>query len=278
MVNELRYNRPEQDNYHNLIPPTSPSAYTNEITSKVFRYMDGTVDEAPGIFWLRHTEFPAEGGLWWRDLETGELYPVEKYGCSAVFACNPHLPIMFTLYDPLETNTRSSWQLLQIFHPRGNLSGVSQIATEDSSMTRGGGLVRHAAGARPTWIPSLLPATYRSPISSPPTSRGLGGELAVILGLMALSAEPDLTNTNNNTNVVFLGSGRSAARWQNRRWLHDEKPKGYPQTDRDDPRGFLVNIFLDPWNPLGSTPESLHGFQWNHAVVQESRPSSSSSR
>ncbi|KAF7550358.1 hypothetical protein G7Z17_g5765 [Cylindrodendrum hubeiense] len=267
MVNELRYHMPERDCYHNFVPPTDPASYTNEIPSRIMHYSNGNVSEAPGFHWERQTNYPAEGILYGQNLEATEWYPVEKYKTYAVFACNSHLPIMITPHDPLHVDTNSCWQLLQLFHPRG-LRGISQVAGEDSEMGEGPGLVRHAAGARPSWIPSLLPSTYKSTMDNPPTSRGLGGELPVILGLMALSAEPDPTETNMNTNHVFLGHQR---RWRRQQWTHSERPSGYPQTDQDDPRGFLVNVFYDPSSPQTSNDDILRYFQWTDAIVREPR-------
>ncbi|KPM40760.1 hypothetical protein AK830_g5759 [Neonectria ditissima] len=230
MVNELRYDGPETDCYHNLIPPTAPAKYTDEIASKVMRYHDGVVSDASEFFWTRDTtSFPAVGCLWGTDGATGESFALDKYKSCAVFACNPHLPIMVTAHDPLAEGTRSCWQLLQLFHPRDELSGITQVATEDSRMPAGGGLVRYAAGSKPTWIPSLLPETYKTPWANAPNSRGLGGELAVILGLMALSAGHDSTNSNNNTNHVFLGYGRGPGRWHRKKWTCEEEPKGCEQ-------------------------------------------------
>lgn len=268
MVNELHYHGPEKDCYHNLIPPTDPTSYTAEIPSSVMYYRDGNVTVAEGFHWAREPQYPAEGCLWGPDTETGEWYTVHKYKTFAVFACNSHLPIMVSPYDPLSVNTRSGWELLQLFHPRGSLRGISQVACEDSEMAEGPGLVRHAAGARPSWIPSLLPSTYKSTATDPPTSRGLGGELPIILGLMALSAEPDPMGTNDNTNNVFIGHQR---RWRRQQWTYDERPRGYPQTDRDDPRGFLVNVFHDPMSPETSTDEILRYFEWSDAIVRETR-------
>ncbi|KAH7145892.1 hypothetical protein B0J13DRAFT_330544 [Dactylonectria estremocensis] len=267
MVNELRYHGPDQDIYHNYIPPTSPHSYTHEIPSRVMRYQNGNVTEADGFQWERGDQFPAEGKLWRLEPETGAWVEVVKYKTHAVFACNSHLPVMVCPHDPLVFDTRSNWQLLQLFHPRER-RGVSQVATEDSRMEPGPGLVRHAAGSRPSWIPSLLPFTYASTIQDPPSSRGLGGELPIILGLMALSAEPDETGTNNNTNGVFLGYHR---RWHWQQWTPNDQPRGYPRTDRDDPRGFLVNVFLDPHNPDTSTEDYLRYFEWSDVIVRESR-------
>ncbi|KAK7403527.1 hypothetical protein QQX98_010705 [Neonectria punicea] len=90
MVNELRYERPEQDHYHNLIPPTNPAAYKPEIPSQVMRYHGGIITTTEDYHWLRGTVFPAEGNLWVSDLETGNVFMVHKYkSCALALAAAP---------------------------------------------------------------------------------------------------------------------------------------------------------------------------------------------
>ncbi|KAM5344745.1 hypothetical protein ACJ41O_010607 [Fusarium nematophilum] len=269
MANRLDIASPDRDIYYHHLPPSSPRGYHGEVASKVMRYSNGQVTEAAGYQWIRNTDdpnlpnnygrlcrFDAAQGVWYM-MDTGDYWHAEVYKTFAVAACNPLLPIMVVDQDPL-VNETGPWHLLQIFHPRGRLEGVSQVVTPFSEMSGGGGPVRYVAGKSPSWIPGLLPKTYRSPRANPPPSTGLGGELPIILGLMALSA------SSSRTNEVFLGRN---ARWQRGAWSFRDQPASYPATAQDDPKAFLVNVFLDPDNGYGSTPETLYNFEWKCAVV-----------
>ncbi|KAM0421536.1 hypothetical protein ACHAPT_010710 [Fusarium lateritium] len=260
------------------------------------RYSNGEVSEAGGYYWYR-PEPQGVGGLMQLDhngncivADTGSYLYAEEYKTFSVAACNPLLPIMVTDQDPLVSPT-GAWELLRIFHPRGNLAGLSQVVTLESRMGDGGAPVRYVAGRSPSWMPNLLPRTYRSPNSRAPGSAGLGGELPIILGLMALAAERN-PSTNDPVDQLFL---RQHA-WRRYEWKNgNDPPKGCeylplahrfgstktddlvlidPDTAEDDPCVFLVKVFLDPENPA-CTSETLVRFEWHTAVVRE--PSSSSS-
>lgn len=199
--------------------------YSGEVASNVMRYSNGEVSEAAGYQWYR-AEQTAPGHLMRTDLEgnwildsTGSSYLLAtEYKSFSIAACNPLLPIMVTDVDPLIQDT-GSWDLLRLFHPRDS-PGISQVVTLESPMRDGGGQVRYAAGRSPSWIPSLLPKTYRSPKANPPASLGLGGELPIILGLMALSAEKD-PNSNEPVNQLFL----ERRMWRRNEWRGGE-PRG----------------------------------------------------
>lgn len=268
--------------------------YSGEVVSKVMRYSNGEVSEAVGYHWYR-AEQTATGHLMRTDYEgnwipdsAGSYLYAHEYKSFSIAACNPLLPIMVTDTDPLVQET-GSWDLLRLFHPRDS-PGISQVVTLESPMRDGGGQVRYAAGRSPSWIPGLLPRTYRSPKANPPESLGLGGELPIILGLMALGAEKD-RNSNEPVNKLFL----ERRAWRRNEWRGGD-PRGCeysfvsfarratndsvyidPDTAQDDPCIFLVKVFLDPENPA-STKESLGWFEWWAAVVRESSSQSSGSR
>ncbi|KAH6892996.1 hypothetical protein B0T10DRAFT_591834 [Thelonectria olida] len=271
-VNELRIdiNVNSRDEYHHWIPPTRPSHYTYEIPSMAMRYYDGQIRPLQGYQWVRNISehgTRSEGSLMYQN-QRGQWAHAVKYSACAVFACNPLLPIMVCPDDPYSDDTRSRWQLLQIFHPR-QLPGVSQVAHEDSNMLDGPGLKRHVAGTRPSWMPSLIPASYQSPpLENLAPSQGLGGELAIVLGLMALTVEPD-PNGGNNTHTVFLGYDNHPPKWRQRQWTSGSKPRGHPASSEYAPRGFLVTVFFDPANPHGSTQDWLDWFEWSQAIVIE---------
>lgn len=275
VVNKLIIGEPELDDYHHYIPPRSPAGYSGEISSKVMRYSDGDISEAWGYHWYRDGRSPTDeafppGQLLRLDQEgnfipdpaTGYYVCANEYTTFAVAACNPLLPIMVVDHDPLVS--RKSWDLLRIFHPR-NYRGLSQVVTLDSPMGEGGAPVRYVAGKSPSWVPGLLPRTYRSPHLHPPDSMGLGGELPIILGLMALTPEQN-HDDNEPTNQLFLGRNG----WRRNEWKGgNDAPKGYPGTAQDDPCAFLIKVFMDPDNP-GCTTEHLRWVEWNSVLVRES--------
>ncbi|RSM19537.1 hypothetical protein CDV31_001697 [Fusarium ambrosium] len=267
VVNKLLIAEPEQDSYRNFVPSHSPYGYSGEVPSTVMRYSDGDVSEAVGYQWYRDPEAP-EGHLfrydeernWVMDTSSGGNWVATEYKRRAVFACNPLLPIMTSNHDPLLDV--SHWELLEVHHPREARIGLSQIVTSDSPVEwHAGSRLRYVAGKTPSWMPALVPNSYRNPYSYAPESRGLGGELAIILGLMALNERPK-GPTENEANDVFL----QQRQWRRHEWRTNQHPQGHPATAQDVPNGFLSAIFLDPDNPL-STEEALHRFEWQTAIV-----------
>ncbi|KAI8654177.1 hypothetical protein NCS56_01374300 [Fusarium sp. Ph1] len=233
VVNKLLISEPEEDSYGSLIPPRSPKQYLGEIPSTVMRYYDGEVSEAVGYQWYRDPDAPT-GYLLRYD---GEMN-----------------------WDPLLY--LSNWELLRVHHPREVRVGLSQITTSGSPVEMdAGGPLRYVAGKSPSWMPALIPSSYCNPYSDAPDSRGLGGELAIILGLMALTERPK-GPTENEATDVFL----EKRCWRRYGWRRNHQPEGHPATAQDVPNGFLCAVFLDPENPR-STEESLHTFEWQTAIV-----------
>lgn len=193
------------------------------------RYSDGVVREARGYMWMLDGADSSHRTLYscfplgrqsqpYISSDYGDYREVPEYKRAAVFACNPLLPIMVCPMDPMVNDTTSQWELLNVFHPR-HLPGVTQVAFEDSPLDPGPGLARYAAGSDAAWMPTLLPETYKWPLEGRP-SRGLGGELSIILGLMALSEAP------GNTNNVFLGVNGHRGMWHRNTWAHRRHPRG----------------------------------------------------
>ncbi|UPK95205.1 hypothetical protein LCI18_006140 [Fusarium solani-melongenae] len=189
------------------------------------RYSNGEVSEAQGYHWYRDSSHGTgflvrldASGNFIVDPTTGYCQTATEYSKFAVFACNPLLPLMVTDSDPLLQT--GNWELLRIFHPPGN-RGLSQVVTLESPMREGRAPVRYVAGRNPSWIPALIPKTYRSPIHHSPDSRGLGGELPIILGLMALTAESNPSG-NDAVNTVFL----ERRAWRRQEWRGGDTPRG----------------------------------------------------
>ncbi|KAM0246530.1 hypothetical protein ACHAP5_004654 [Fusarium lateritium] len=230
------------------------------------RYCNGEVTEATDFYWCRDVE--KFGRLYKLDNQGnpmldqfGQYCQAVEYKSFGVAACNPLLPIMVVAQDPLFSET-AYWELLRVFHPP-TIPGLSQAVTIHSDMGEGGGPLLYIAGRSPSWMPSLLPSTYRAAQHNPLRSSGLGGELPIVLGLMALYAAQDMNNTSIDS--VFLGHNRV---WRHGFWSSNQPPQGHPPTAAEDPKGFVVKVFFDPDNPY-STRDNLRSLEWEAAIVRE---------
>ncbi|KAL7795294.1 hypothetical protein V8C37DRAFT_37506 [Trichoderma ceciliae] len=276
VVNELRVRLDEDlingDPWFNRVPPTQPSGFEGEIPGCVMRYHNGQVTEAPGYAWAREgfqgTSWPRgyvylygpDGVPYYTD---GDLKRATMYRELAVFSCNPLLPIVVDNGDPLSSNTALDRSPLLFFHPPSQ-PGVSQAVHPDSSMELGPAPCKYVAGASPSWIPSLVPKTYRNPYNAIP-SVGLAGELPIVIGLMAFS-EPGGDEQGESVTQTFLGG-----RWSGGQWHHTAAPRGYARSTAEDPRGFLVTIYYDPENPAYSTEDRMFDLQWKRVLVRDHR-------
>ncbi|UNI19460.1 hypothetical protein JDV02_005642 [Purpureocillium takamizusanense] len=274
VVNRLAFYDPDspldwcRDKWMNVLPPKDLFGYSTEYPSRVMRYYDGAVTPADDYIWYRPNW--NQPGYILQDAGDGVMIHATDVSSRAVFACNPHLPIVVIPEDPTTnvlSNQKKIMHALHFAHTH-NAEGIS-FATMgmDHVPPSWDMLVRHLNGRGSRLIPSLVPPTYAP--SSPPArqSRGLAGDLGVLLGMMAFSRE--------NVDEVFLGRH---ALWRSRVWLGgDRSPKLYPKDVVTPPVGFLVVICLDPENPE-STPERLHDFQWGGSTIVKEPSSSSSSR
>ncbi|TFB04248.1 hypothetical protein CCMA1212_004107 [Trichoderma ghanense] len=278
VINELvvkdddRYNR--GDDWFNREPPSEARGFEGEITGTVMRYHNGQVTEARGYRWLRG-DFDTTRNAW----PPGYLYRYDSDGspmlsddgnfqCAtmhnqlAVFSCNPLLPIAIFVGDPL--SARSLARVPLLFHHPEAQPGVSHAVHTDSPAGQGGGMRKFVAGASPSWMPSLVPKTYRNPYDPVP-SRGLSGELPIILGLMAFSEAT--SEGDEAARRIFLEEGR----WRNGEWHHSAAPRGYARSAQDKPLGFLVTVFYDPENEAYSNQQYLLDMEWRRVIVRESR-------
>ncbi|KAK5993899.1 hypothetical protein PT974_07337 [Cladobotryum mycophilum] len=219
------------DDWFNTVPPSHFTGYGDEIPSYVMRYRDGEVTVATNYQWYRAPPIPnyprEEGRLLLCGSELPDGYII-KYKAFAVFSCNPLLPIVVADGDPL-TQCNLRQHPLLFFHPQNpSLRGISQAVTEDSLMENpsGGGVVKFVAGREPSWIPALVPETYRNPELNPepPQSVGLAGELPIVIGLMAFSEPGDVRSRQNCVHEIFLGTGHHRGRWRGGRWHHSGAP------------------------------------------------------
>ena len=298
VVNEVSIANTEADTWGNPRPPTTPGAYYDEIPSAVMRFHDGHDIQmlSPEVaFWERDGDAP--GGAIYYINQEGSFSPAETYKTSTVSSCHPLMPFAMVQTDAMIARTCTSdmgfspdentWQPLMFFFPlsgNGSLSGRSQ-AMFRSNLTPshvGGSLTTYVAGQQPSWIPNLVPRTYQNPLSVTP-SRGLGGDLSILLGIMAYTA-PRVEGRTRAEGVFCGPSGR----WRNRQWHHNHSPAGCKSprlsatnasftkfilwvTDNrlstETPQVLIVTIALDPWNPTGSTFEALEDFELSEVAV-----------
>jgi hypothetical protein len=238
VINEVNARTFSMDSWGNRCPPDSPSGYDPEIPGMVMRYQGGVIDSLPReqFHWIRNPEEGNYGSICWFGSD-GNWHPADTYDTATILSCHPLMPVAMVNVDATICPTsysfdynagregnRQVWQPLLFFHPQDErLRGVSQAVFKGSMLPEqaGGNPVKYAAG-RGHVLKSLLPLTYLWPYDHPPTTRGLGGELTLLLGLMAFSS-PESRSGRNRADSIFPGRH---GKWQNHRWLDDQHPRG----------------------------------------------------
>lgn len=215
------------DCWGNALPPTSREAYVSKRSSDVFRYENGDVTHVREFRWIRRS-LGEPGYIYYLDDSGNPCYDfgcAEPYKTYSVFACNPHLPIIYvnddvslgyTSYRLSGESDGPVWSLLSFSgHADPTYEGVSFIR---SNIAPGRPYV---CGRKPSWMPGLVPETFANVVNnSPPPSKGLAGELPVILGLMAFSDK-------GKTKEIFAGNGSSRRPcWRSRKWHGHSTPRG----------------------------------------------------
>ncbi|KAG5979340.1 hypothetical protein E4U55_005265 [Claviceps digitariae] len=283
VVNELviDFDQPEtrhigipKDDWHNYLPPQRREQYVAEVPSEVMRFQNGRVTRASSDMvhysWSRHN-LSTEGGILGQPAVQPAFF-AHLYKRASVFSCNPLLPIVVAEDDVL-LRPEAHLHALHFLHARP--ATISQASYQfdyppsvplPPHVARQGPPIKYVAGAGASWIPSLVPATYANPYKTTP-SGGLGGELGILLGLMAFhSVRP--SERGRTVSEVFLGrQGESTGLWKDYHWRSTSSPPGYPLSMQDTPRGFLVHICLDPENPSGSTAHNLASLEWQQPLV-----------
>lgn len=234
VVNEVRATQQTLDSWGSKCPPEDAAGYSPEVASSVMRYDNGSVQIDNRYQWHRDST-GTPGGIGWWDADA-QWNLTEMYATATVFSCHPLMPIAMVDTDATAENTihRGSdssyhenaddqhvWQPLLFFHPASeHLRGVSQVVFQ-SQMTadlHGGSPVKYVAG-RGQLMRSLTPETYRYPGEHPPNSKGLGGNLAALLGLMAFHSPP-VEQGRNRAETGIPG------KWQGNRWRDERSPRG----------------------------------------------------
>ncbi|KAG5913238.1 hypothetical protein E4U53_004941, partial [Claviceps sorghi] len=222
-----------KDDWHNYLPPQRREQYAGEKPSEVMRFRNGRVARASSDLvrycWARQ-EPGAEGGILGQPGSHPAFF-AQPYKRASVFSCNPLLPVIVAEDDVL-VRPDAHFHALHFMHARpGAISQASYQFDYPPSVplppavTSQGPPLKYVAGAAPTWIPGLVPATYTNPYRTGP-SGGLGGELAILLGLMAFhSARP--SERGRTVDEVFLGRvGENWGLWKDYQWRATGSPPG----------------------------------------------------
>lgn len=211
------------DEWQNALPPRHREQYGNDMPSEVMRFHDGRISRASSesveYSWVRR-DHHGEGGILKRFGETCAF--LWKYKSASVFSCNPLLPIVFAR-DDYSINV-GPLHALQFLHCQG-ISKVSYPDEYPCLSSNNAPPAKFVAGRHPSWMPNLVPAAYENPYRVG-QSQGLGGDLAVVLGLMAFqSAHPMYEDQDRRTiNEVFLGRhGEGGGLWKDYRWRGDRR-------------------------------------------------------
>ncbi|ORY72107.1 uncharacterized protein BCR38DRAFT_331047, partial [Pseudomassariella vexata] len=186
VVNEANMleNARNVDQYGNEMPPLRYDGFDIEDVGTVFQYHNGVVTVAEGWYWIRNG--PGQIGRITRDQyatdqdgNTTTTYAVApQYSTRTVYHCGPFLPCVYAPCDAsANIGAFDRWHALHFHHEHG----VSR------ALANGGN--RYIAGKHADWMEKhpIISQLYKNPYPGIPRSAGLGGDFAIIIGLMALS-------------------------------------------------------------------------------------------
>ncbi|OHF01932.1 hypothetical protein CORC01_02810 [Colletotrichum orchidophilum] len=245
---------PHSDRYGNELPPVSADGYSRELIGRVWRYTNGVVAPAGNEFYWYRPEMGLPGRICGPipdGSQTGESYlgQMQEYKTYSVFNCWRFLPCWCTDVDvsTIDGEPPDGWHSLTFLPPDPQDPGFTRILYP-------GGPQRHASGSNPSWIPHLLPRTFATPSSSAPQSTGLGGNLPIIIALLALTKQPGCTDD------VFQSRQWDMNRFGGRRSPHaDPDPIG-------PPRGVMVQVCCDSYN-YNSTIDAIMDFEERERAI-----------
>lgn len=269
VVNELQVDferwpgdeRPTVDPWLNLLPPQRAGAYTGETVGTVFRYHNGVIAPAPGYAWHR----PAMGqrGSIVRVNQAGMVDGLPThYKTQTVFACSPLLPMIVTNEDASlgcsvlrqlcscnKTYDDGCWPWYQLhFEHRAGISHVNAMATG----------APFVAGKDARWILALIPSCYQNTAAAAQPSRGLAGELPIILALIGFHGRPGRVSEEFSPERCQwqLGEWRGSTRASSHRTCLENPPAFFAFDDGpadpgpvpragESPRGLVVQVCAD---------------------------------
>ncbi|KAK1671308.1 hypothetical protein BDP55DRAFT_560752, partial [Colletotrichum godetiae] len=241
----------------NTRPPNSADGYDEEKAGKVWRYQNGSIDLAAGYQWSR--PLPGSPGIIRGPVpevdEFGNYVFVDRemevYKTYSVFNCWRFLPCVFYNGDvsTVDDARVEGWQTL-IFTPGQMDLALTRIGCFDFDNAA----TRHVVGRNPSWMPHLLPYTFSTSNAAAPQSTGLGGNLSIIIALMALAREPGDTDRVFREKLWDMGILRGSRSSRAGEYLVDF------------PRGVMVQICCDSFN-TNSTPDTILDFEIRGCAV-----------
>ncbi len=273
------------------MPAVRPQAYDGERVGTVFRYKKGSVRPAEGYMWFR-PEWNEEGCIVRMNAHEhpdGELSYATPYKTQSIFSCSVHLPVVVAdtdaslgytymrkgcgcgscdgRYDHENSLFRPWWTPFFCHRTVGPDRACSLIGSAG---------LPFVAGRSPSWMPSLVPKRY---VNSQkrihmPRSHGLGGDVPLVIGLMALHSQPgqasQIFRDRKWSGNEWHGSSSAPARkWamRFRGFANHQFDAGFltqvtaPVAD-EDPRGLLVHVALDDLDhPDGTSAEMLMSYE-----------------
>lgn len=196
----------------------------------IMLYEDGTIMNVSHIyFWGR--DDTGVGAIWTRPDSQSPSYRTMTRSQSTICSCHPLLPFAMVKTDPTVDETQVladgagpnefTWEPLRFFFPLDNdtrrVTGVSQAVFTCSlgPDALGGAPRTHIAGRNASWLGTLVPSSYENPSPGAPSSKGLGGDLTILLGLMAFASSEHDGLSRAETVFLFY------QRWKNRKWYNE---------------------------------------------------------
>ncbi|PQE33740.1 N-acetyl-gamma-glutamyl-phosphate reductase protein [Rutstroemia sp. NJR-2017a WRK4] len=245
VVNELPVNDnpdwggipPRVNENGHWIPPMYRAGFGAQIPGHLFRWRQGNITH------VYNGDYQWYNGDWWHNSHDRGHNLLTHYRTTSLFWCNDFTQFLMLESDATTQDMETAappdnrWYPLT-FH---NVNGVSRVvvALDD----------QYLAGNRAWWIARLGLESYRSLERTRPVEvNGLGGRIATILGLVAFSCR------DANDLYTILTS---------RDWCRGLRDHNRTHHGRRHERGVVVNVYLDPDNPVGSTPATLEHLEWH---------------
>ncbi|KAI1391639.1 uncharacterized protein F4822DRAFT_442556 [Hypoxylon trugodes] len=246
VVNELELAEPYTthniDPWGNPIPPSRASDYVGEKVGTVWRFDRGVIYPAREYVWSRGAHGQL-GIIQYREHKFSappfRNFPLEFYNMCTVFDCGPFLPCIYNRKDVTVLDAWDGFWPLKF----SNAERVSEITDIGSN---------RVAGRNACWVGPLVSNIYENGDESAEQSRGLRGDLSIILGMMALAEPP------GHTDDAFR------SHWRHFRWT-SQKPK-YKVPDHMR-RGVFVYIATESGHGSGRTLEEISAFEQKGIAV-----------
>jgi hypothetical protein len=201
-------------------------------------------------------------GTAWR---SGKMTPLTAYKTVTLFWCNPFVQFRTAMGDASTYDIATSappfnrwWPLT--FRQDGAISRVDRgkkmlLATEGSAWVTDFELTSHA----------------NHNAEKDMGVAGLAGDLAILVGLIAFTCQE-----KDFDHVLLMDQAWHRYKWRGHARHHGRESKDKAEYESTaniktgkDKRGIVVEIFLDPENPQGSTPETLHALEWDEEALVE---------